>query len=262
MLRSLKDLERYKVLATDGAIGSVANFLFDDEKWVLRYLVVETGGYFDGREVLISPISFRTIDWDNRAFHLGLSKLKVQQSPKPETDEPLSRQYERSYYRYYGHPYYWGDSGYWGSGAYPSQLAEDVWREPGGPLASASGDRHLRSVNEVRGYHIQGRDGELGHVQDFIVDEESWKVRYLVVDTSNWWIGSKKVLVSPDWATNVSWADQKVYIDLSRQAIKDSPVWNEDAAIQRKYETELYDFHGRPIYWNPSAPPKAKEIGV
>jgi sporulation protein YlmC with PRC-barrel domain len=106
----------------------------------------------------------------------------------------------------------------------------------------------LRSVAEVRGYHIEGSDGAIGHVDDFVVDDESWEVRYLVVDTSNWWFGNK-VLVAPHWASRISWGERKVYVDVSRQAIKDSPEWNPTATIDRAYEEHLYDHHGRTPYW-------------
>src|ERR1039458_3522420 len=118
MLRSLKDLERYTVSATDGDIGTVVNFLLDDERWIVRYLVVETGGFFGGRQVLISPISFREVDWSTHRFHLALTIDKVKNSPSVDTDKPVSRQNERDYFGYYGYPYYWGDSGLWGMGAY------------------------------------------------------------------------------------------------------------------------------------------------
>ena len=113
---------------------------------------------------------------------------------------------------------------------------------------------HLRSANEVRGYHIQGSDDAIGHVEDLIVDDETWAVRYLVVDTSNWWFG-KKVLIAPAWASSVSWYERKVHVAMTRQAIKDSPEWNASSEIERDFETRLYDYYGRPVYWKPSNQP-------
>jgi len=257
MLRSLKDLERYEITATDGDIGKVADFYLDDERWVVRYLVVKSGGILDAqRQVLISPISFRDIDWAGDRFHLALTKEKVTNSPSVDTDVPVSRQYERDYFRYYGYPYYWGYSGYWGMGAFPDALSSGIWTDEDASDARRVTDPHLRSVNEVRGYHIEGSDGPIGHVHDFIVDDRSWKIQYLVVDTSNWWIG-KKVLISPDWATRVNWPDKKVYTDLSKQKIKDSPLWSPEAPVNREYETRLYDFYGRPVYWDDRLPAEA-----
>lgn len=131
---------------------------------------------------------------------------------------------------------------------------------PTGDSEEFSGDVHLRSDEEVRGYHVEGSDAAIGHIEDFIVDDETWEVRYLVVDTRNWWFG-KKVLVMPQWASRISWTERKVYLDLSRQQIKDSPEWNAAAAIDRAYETRLHDYYRRPGYWvgsaKPSVPPSS-----
>jgi hypothetical protein len=248
MLRSLKEFERYKVNATDGDIGSVADFLLDDEGWTIRHLVVETGGFLDGHQVLISPISFREVDGSTSIFHLALTVDKVKNSPSVDVDKPVSRQHERDYYGYYGYPYYWGSAGMLGAGDDPSTLAVNAWYNPFTTSSEESGDVHLRSAQEVRGYHIQGSDESIGHVDDFIVDDVTWAIRYLVIDTSNWWIG-KKVLIAPHWATRVSWEERNVYVDMARQAIKDSPEWNAYAAVNREYEIRLYDYYGRPVYW-------------
>jgi hypothetical protein len=236
------------VSATDGDIGSVADFLLDDEHWAIRYLVADTDGFFDGRRVLISPISLRQPDWSTRRLHVALTRDKVKNSPGIDKDEPVSRRHERKYNRYYGYPYYWGYSGLWGMGAYPGLLAAGGWHDAADDPIDETGDVHLRSASEVRGYHIQGSDAAIGHVEDFIVDDETWQVRYLVIDTSNWWFG-KKVLVAPHWASRISWEERKVYVDLSRQTIKNSPEWNASAAVNREYEARLYDYHGRPVYW-------------
>jgi hypothetical protein len=246
MLRSLKDFNRYAVSATDGDIGVVGDFLHDDERWVVRYLVVETGGLLEGRAaVLVSPISFRHAEATSRRFHLALTMDKIKNSPRADTDQPVSRQYEQDYSEYYGHACYWGSAGLWGVGAYPAMLATSP------PLQAsdkAPGDVHLRSAKEIRGYHIQGSDEAIGHLDDLIVDDETWEVRYLVVDTSNWWFG-KKVLVAPHWASGVSWEERKVFMDLRREEIKNSPEWNPTSAISREYEASLYDHYGRPRYW-------------
>ena len=250
MLRSLKDLERYTVCATDGDIGGVVNFLLDDERWTVRYLVVQAGGplILNGRMVLISPISFRQIDWSTKRFDVALSMNKVENSPSIDVDKPVSRAHEQDYSRYYGYSYYWGDPGLWGMRAYPGLLAEE--RSSAAPAVDTteSDDVHLRSASEVRGYHIQGSDEAIGHVEDFIVDDETWEVLYLVIDTSNWWVG-KKVLVAPQWASRISWSERKVHVALSKEAIKKSPEWNGNEAINREYEARLYDYYGRPVYW-------------
>lgn len=265
MLRSLKEIEKYQLNATDGDLGTVADFFLDDEHWAIRYLVVDTGGFLEGRQVLISPISFRRADWATRCFHLALTMDRIRNSPSVDMARPVSRQHERDYHRYYGYPTYWGSSGIWRLDSEPSALAMLSWDET---MDAASGepadDVHLRSVGELRGYRIQGTDDDIGHVDDFIVDDVTWEVRYLVLDTSNWWFG-KKVLVAPRWAKDISWEERKVTVGLSREAIENSPEWDPSAEVNRDYETRLYDHYGRRAYWlrggpadSEPAPPGAK----
>ena len=250
MLRSLKDLENYGVSASDGEVGKVANFLFDDERWVVRHLVVDTGGFLHGRHaVIISPISIRVADWASRRIYLALTTEKIVHSPGVDTDRPVSRQHEWEYYRYYDYLYYWAYPGVWGMGSNPVLLAESTrYALPRDSSGRPSDDVHLRSAHEVRGYHVHGRDEAIGHIDDMVVDDETWEVRYLVIDTRNWWFG-KKVLVSPQWASRINWLDRTVHFDMTRQAIKNSPEWNPDAGVNREYETRLYDYYGRPLYW-------------
>jgi len=250
MLRSLKSIEHYKLSATDGELGRVVDFLLDDERWAVRYLVAETKSLLTDRKVLISPVFFRQSDWSDRRFRLALTKEKIEQSPNIDADKPVSRQHERSYYGYYGYPYYWGYPGLWGYGGSPSLLA------PGSMNAvldehsdGKSNDVHLRSAKEMRGYHLQGSDGEIGHVIELFVDEETWQVRYLAIDAGSWLFG-KKVLIAPQWAKRISWDERKVYLDLSRQQIKNSPAWNGTEIIDREYESRLHKHYGHPAYWD------------
>ena len=254
MLRSLKDLEEYAIRATDGDIGSVVNFLLDDERWIVRYLVAKTGGMCGGRHVLISPVSFGQAEWATRRFHLALTVDKIKNSPSVDLDKPISRQHEREYFAYYGYPPYWGYTGQWGIGAHPGLLASARWKDAPAQRPEESSDVHLRSAKEICGYHIEGTDAAIGHLDDFIIDDETWEVRYLVIDTRNWWL-DKKVLVAPHWTNRISWAEKKVFVDLSRQTIKNSPEWNATAPINREYEARLYDYYGRPVYWDCEDPP-------
>lgn len=246
MLRSLKDLEGYTASATDGDVGRAVDFLLDDERWTVRYLVVEPGTFLDGMQVLISPISFREVEWPTHRFHLALTNDKVRNSPSIDIDKPVSRQHEGDFSRYYGFPYYWRSSGLWGVSSYPSALAENESKVAPPEPPEEVGDVHLRSARDVRGYQIQGTDDAVGHVQDFLVDDETWQVRYLVIDTSDWWFG-RKVLVAPEWATRISWEGRKVYVDLAREAIRTSPEWDPSAAIDRGYEARLNEHYGRPV---------------
>jgi len=247
MLRSLKHLEQYNLRATDGKVGKIADFYFDDQRWVIRYIVADRGGFLDDRQVLLSPMALGEPDWDAKLFRLNVSKERVRNSPPADLTRPVSRQYERDYYNYYGWPYYWGlgGGGYWGGGYYPRELALDRTYLR---AQEANDDPELRSAHEVTGYHVTAQDGELGHVEDFICDDETWAIRYLVINTSNWWIG-KAVLVAPRWIEHINWPDRTVGIDLSRDAIKASPEWTTESEMTRAYEERLFDHYGRPAYW-------------
>lgn len=260
MLQRVSDFKGSAIHATDGDIGEVANLLFDDESWAIRYLVVDTGKWLPGRKVLISPISIdaaRNLD----GIDLSLTREQIENSPDVDTAKPVSRQYETEYLGYYGYPYYWYGAGLWGASQYP-EIRPSVpvsgypdrasGQVPGAATGTArakpEGDSHLRSVSEVLGYYIQATDGDIGHVDDFLVDDKDWAIRYMVVDTGNWWPG-KKVVVSPDWIERVSWPETKVHVNVLRQSIKNAPAYDPSAPIDRDYEDRLYDFYGGPKYW-------------
>jgi hypothetical protein len=249
MLRRLRDLDKYSVSATDGDLGHVDDFLVDDEQWIVRYLVVESGCFLDRRGVLISPISFRRADWETQRFHLRLTLDQIKGSPDTDTDKPVSRQHESEYLGYYGYPPYWSQPALWGMGLYPGWFAGSrPDNAPPTSTAAPAGDAHLRSADGLRGYHIHGSDGAIGHVDDFILDDESWAVRFLVIDTSAWWFG-KKVLVAPRWADSVSWGSRTIHLRISRAVVRNSPEWNPEAPVNRELEHRLYDYYGRPVHW-------------
>jgi hypothetical protein len=263
MLRNLKDLQGYALRATDGDIGTVKDFYFDDEKWVVRYLVVETGGWLASRRVLISPVSIGMPNHAEKVLPVVISRAQVKDSPNIDTDKPVSRQHEVDYLDYYGYPVYWDSVGLWGAGSLPGLMLPDsgfvAAIPPGGSdphnlIAKARAarhehdDPHLRSCSAVTGYHIKAQDGEIGHVQGWIVDEESWAVRYLVVDTGNWWLGHK-VLVSPQWIREVSWSDSNVAVNMTRMAVQSAPVWDPSTPPDRQQEIGIYAHYDRTGYW-------------
>jgi len=246
-----KHLKDFVVRATDGELGTVDQLYFDDESWAIRYLMVETGGWLGGRRVLISPMSVTHLDWDNKRLDVALTKEQVEHSPDIDTHKPVSRQHEAAYLGYYGYPYYWGGPYLWGPAFNPAGLASRTstsTQAMADRVRRESMDSHLRSTAAVTGYNIETDDGEIGHVDGFVVDDETWAIRYLEVATRNWWPG-KKVLVSPAWIERVSWSESKVYVHLSREAIKNGPEYIESREITREYEDRLYAHYGRPPYW-------------
>jgi hypothetical protein len=252
MLRSIKKIHNYVLQAEDGEIGRCKDLLFDDHLWTIRYMVADTGKWLPGRQVLLSPISFGEPDWISKIFPIRLTKEKIEEAPGLDEDAPVSRQHEILWNRYYGWPYYWAGPYTWGTVTYPGMLynnaLQETMKNEEEKEEEDSGDDHLRSFHEVKGYHIQATDDEVGHVVDFIVDDETWVIRYIEIDTRNWLPG-KKVLLSPDWIESVDWAENKVKVALTREKIKDSPEYDPSSLVNREYEIRLYDFYGRPKYW-------------
>ena len=250
MLRSVKELHGYTIRATDGDIGKVHGLYFDDLAWIVRYLVVDTGNWLPGRKVLLWPGVLGQPDWEMQSLPVRLTKEQVEHSPPISADEPVSRQMEADLHTYYGWTPYWrGGLPVFGLGAAAAaEMIAPSAEEKDGTEAKEN-DPHLRSTGEVIGYHIQARDGEIGHVEDFVVDDEAWYVRYLVIDTRNWLLG-RKVTLAPTWAERVSWLKRKVYVDLSKESIKNSPEFDPSMPVNRQYEVQLYDYYGRPYYWD------------
>jgi len=248
MLRSVKELYNYVLAAEDGDIGRCKDFLFDDRLWTIRYMEADTGKWLPGRKVLISPISLGEPDWSTRLFYVRLTKKQIEEAPALDNDAPVSRQHEIRWMRYYGWPYYWDGNDIWGSADFPNALFVQKALEETAEEASESDDSHLRSAEEVMGYHIKATDDGIGHVEDFIADDETWTIRYIVVDTRNWLPG-RKVLIVPEWIHSVDWWEKKVSVDLTKEQVKNSPEYDPTAPVNREYELRLYDFYGRPKYW-------------
>lgn len=229
MLRTATDLKTRTIVAIDGEIGAIDRFFFDDERWTVRHIVVDLGKWLPGRRVLISPAAVLEIDDERNSVRVNLTKDRVRESPDIDTDKPVSRQQEITLHRHYGYAPYWGGGGLWAGGYFPAGLAvppvaagaftpEALPEEHGAD--HPSGDSHLRSTREVAGYHLRTADGEVGHVDDFVIDGESWAIRYLVVDTSNW-PGGRRVLVPVEWVKEVDWSRLQIRVDATSQQVRE-----------------------------------------
>jgi len=265
VLHRMKDLEGYTIGAVDGVIGHVKDFYFDDESWVIRYLVVQTGQWLLHRRVLISPIAINQPNWSEQSFPTAITQEQVKNSPSIDTDKPVSRQHEKEYLGYYEYPHYWVGGSLWGWGANPEMMLgagriertaaessradeEKLGVDADANSAGLPHDAHLRSGNEISSYSVHAEDGDIGHVQGILVDEKSWAIRYLIVNTSNWWLGHQ-VLIAPQWIVGVSWGDRKVSVSLSRDAVKGSPPYAPGSRMGRDEEARIYDHYRRPGYW-------------
>lgn len=233
MLWKTSSLGEFDLEARDGAIGGVRDCLFDDAAWTVRWLVIDTGTWLPGRKVLVAPGQVDASEAGRQILRLGLTRAEVRASPPLESDAPVSRHYEERLVSHFG----WTD--YWAGDGRPPLPAD----EPG-----QHGDPHLRSTAEMTGYHIRARDGAIGHVDDFLIDPDGWTVRYLVVDTGDWWPG-RQVLVVPAALIGVNWADRAADVDLTREQIRNGPEYDRSQTVDRDWEQRYLDYHGYATYW-------------
>ncbi len=227
MYRNVNSLIGKPMVATDGEMGKVEEFYFNDQAWIIVYLVVKTGNWLSGRKVLISPNAL--IKGKDRAqtFPVNITKEQIKNSPDINTELPVSRQQEIALHQYYPWQSYWGTGFYEGG----------VWGIVTPPVVSpappkvAIGDTHLRSTHAISGYHIETTDGQLGHLRDFIVDDKTWHIEYLVIEMHSW-LSGKKVLIERKHIKDIKWAGSKVLVDVTKVTLEDSPAYEESAFFQ------------------------------
>jgi hypothetical protein len=227
MLRSIKQFLGDKLGASDGEIGQVKDFYFDDQNWAVRYLVADTGTWLTGRQVLLSPHSLGCLDQAGKVLRAKLTRKQIENSPSIELHKPVSRQYEEEYYRYYGWPYYWQGDGLWGMSGFPI-LELPVKSLPSEQAAAIDpkrkrADAHLRSTQKVKGYHLQASDGIVGYVCDFMMDDQSWAIGQLVIKTGHRFTG-KEVQIPVSKVDRISYEESTVFVNLTKAAVEQSPA--------------------------------------
>ena len=219
MLQNIRQLYGNKLAASDGDLGHVKDFYFDDMNWVIRYLVADTGSWLTGHLVLLSPHAFGKLDQDEKTLHVNLRKTQIEVSPSIDSHKPVSRQYEIDYFAYYSWPPYWNGDALWGISDYPVILQPTKKEMEIQKKIHHRDDKHLRSIQEVTGYHIHSIDGEIGHVSSFLVDDMSWAIRELVIETGHWCSG-KEILISPSKVNRISYEEAKVFVSLTKSDIQ------------------------------------------
>lgn len=219
MLQDIKELYGDTLAATDGEIGHVRDFYFDDKKWVIRYLVADTGTWLTGRLVLISPRAFGRLDQAGRTLHINLARKQIEGCPSIESHMPVSRRYEVEYHRYYGWPEYWSGGAMSGLGGFPMVLPHSQDELEAQVQHNRRDDKHLQAVSSVAGFHIQTVDGVVGHVGGFLVDDESWEISSLVAEAGHWYSG-KEIRISPDKVERVSFEESTVFVSLTKADIQ------------------------------------------
>jgi uncharacterized protein YrrD len=259
MKRSINSLSGYTIKGTDGEIGKVEEFYFDDHTSTIRYMVVKTGGWFSGKRVLISPEAFQKAEWESKTFSVNLTLNEIKNSPDIDTEKPVSDQHEELMRRYYAWPSYYGYRMYglnglgmlndigWGYSEFGESAVEKEIQEMKA-IEHVNDNSHLRSTQEVIGYDIHATDGSIGEVEDFIVEDTTWKIHFLVVETGNWF-SEKKVLISPMWIKNVKWQEQEITINHSKDEVKNSPEYDSSQPINDLYEHSLNDYYRKENYY-------------
>ncbi len=252
MLQVISPLKGFAIEASDGRIGTVVDYLFDDASWKVRWLVIDCGTWLTGRKVLIHPSAISREDLEQQQFVVALTRAQVEDGPKLLEDQPVSQQMENQLYSYYGWDPLWGGvnlSAIPGAMASPLMAPHYMGLGPtdeaetagDGPMQGA--DPHLRSVVEVTGYRVQAVDGEIGHIENLMIDDADWSVRYFVVDTRNLWFG-KRVLISPLAVKAIDWLDRHVELNVSRELVKASPLWDPLVAFNDEYAKRLHKHYG------------------
>jgi uncharacterized protein YrrD len=249
MNRNIKKIVGYNLKETDGEIGNVSDFYFDDISWKVRYLVVRTGNWFTGRKVLISPKSLQKADWEKEELTVNLTKDQIKNSPDVDTEKPVSRQQEEQLYGYYPWGTYWGtdpdEHGAGIFGAMPSDLynSELESSEAETVVDVENNDQHLRSTDNVTGYKIHATDGEIGKVVDYIIDDATWQIKYIIVETGSW-LDSRKVALSVQWIKEVNWENSVMIVSVTTDQVQTSPEFDADEVLNESYEQSLHAYYG------------------
>ncbi len=249
MLWNASNIVGYGIEASDGRIGGVDDFLIDERAWAVRWLVVNAGGWLTDRRVLLPPGALGEPDPAGEIFPVRLTRQQVKESPDIDLDAPVSRQHEIELARHYQL------SPYWIAGydpvlgvvpPVPPLLHEAAGAKPG--ASEPHGDPRLQSMATIVGSYVKAVDGEIGHVEELLLDSDDWAVRYIVVDTKNWWPG-RQVLVAPSWIEGIDWGEGTVRVGRTRDEIKAAPEYDPARPVDRDYEARLHEHYGTPAYW-------------
>ena len=228
MVHSIKQFYGDTLGALDGEIGHVKDFYFDDRSWALRYLVADTGSWLTGRQVLIAPHAFVRSDPSQRVLTVSLTRHQIENSPSIDTHKPVSRQYEEEYYKYYGWPSYWQGDALWETSGSPiiepptsPRINQDTTSDP---QQREPSETHLISAHAVIGYHIQASDGPIGHICDFLIDEQNWSIVEVVIKIGHRFSGIEVKLPTRS-VVRISYEDSTVFLNVTKETVEQSPAF-------------------------------------
>jgi hypothetical protein len=232
MLQTIKQIYGKGLHASDGEIGHVQDFYFDDKTWAVRYVVADTGSWLAGRQVLLSPHAFGSLDQFEDFLSVNLTRKQIEDSPSIESYKSVSRQYEEEYHRYYGWPGYWEGGSLWGANAFPLlEMPADSFS--GRPTQASRRlpsitDTHLQSTLNVSGYRLEASDGKIGHVSNFMMDTQSWAITRLVIKTG--WLPGREVEIPTNKIDRISYDESTVFVDLTGKIVERSPTHHPPAS--------------------------------
>jgi len=250
MLRSSKELQVYRIHATGGEIGHLEDFYFDDREWDINYFVVDIGTWLHGKKVLMSPHAVTGVHEATKTIYTPFTIEQIRRSADVRSHRPVALQQPHDYYLYLGWPHYVGLSAINDSTrGSVSKISDRKRHEDSGRSIERSYDEHLRSSKVVSHYHIIAVDGEIGHFEDFIVDDQTWAIRYAIAVTGNWWSG-KKVLLPAEWVLWISWEESNVYVGLRRERIATAPAFEPGQRLTHELELEIYNHYKHSRYSN------------
>ena len=247
MLTSLSGLDDYAVVgpADDGHLGRVRDTYFDDRRWSIRHLVVETGHWPGHQRVLISPWSVRGLDPGRRVVRTDLTRHQLAESPDADTDRPVSGQHPvdlARYYGFYGFPYHW----------LGTASVSEQWRAAGGgegavvtlaPRLRKAGDHHLQSARAVLGYYVHANDDDVGHVSDFLFGDAAWAIRHVVVVLRRG-LARRRVLVPVGWVARVTWDAGALSVPLAGSVVRAAPAYDPAEPLGPDLEARLVRYYG------------------
>jgi len=153
-----------------------------------------------------------------------LTKKQIEESPSIESHKSVSRQYEIDYYRHYGWPVYWNGGAMWGLGGFPTVMPPPI-SEAASRLHHHRDDKHLQSTLAVTGYKIQTAAGLIGELSGFLVNDRSWEITRLIVETGHWYSG-KEIIVAPAQVERISYEESKVFVNLSNAEAMERPQYS------------------------------------
>jgi uncharacterized protein YrrD len=250
-----------KLHTVDGDMGHIDDFYFGDDDWIVRYMIVRTGSWFSHKDVMLALDTIPDLTWDVESLRVELTQDQIKNAPDLDLAKPVTREQEMELAQHYQWPDYGSTApgnvlDVTTAGVVSASVPDTVpgyseTTKAGTELrrAAQAGDLpHLRGIKEVTGYHIAETDGEIGHVSDFFFDENSREIQYLLVDTGHWLPG-RKVLIATKWIDDISWAEKKVYVTVTREQVKNSPEFDPRGSVERHYEESLHDHYGLPPYW-------------